>query len=121
MGLFGVIFGDDDILNGTHPWLVDNPDMGMTIGQPEYDKYSALANFGLSYGDSGEFYSTLGYTYRDGKSFALYRAPYWITDDAGLLTPDGEEYDGFQPTFETTIDDLTFIAGTRNTFGEWIF
>lgn len=118
-GLFGVIFGDDDILNGNTPWLMENPDLGMTIGQPEYDKVSGLVNFGLPYGNSGEFYSTLGYTYRDGTSFALYRAPYWITDDAGLLTPDGEEYQGFQPTFETTVNDLTFMAGSRNSFGKW--
>ncbi len=118
-GLFGVIFGDDDILNGNTPWLQANPDLGMTIGQPEYDKYSALVNLGLPYGKGGEFYATAGYTGRNGKSFALYRAPYWITDDAGLLTPEGEEYQGFQPTFETTISDLTFIAGTRNKFGEW--
>ncbi len=118
-GLFGVIFGDDAILNGTHPWIQDNPDLGMTIGQPNYSKISGLANLGIPYGDSGEFYSTLGYTYRDGKSFALYRAPYWITDDAGLLTPDGEQYAGFQPTFETTVGDITFIAGTKNKLGSW--
>ncbi len=118
-GLFGVIFGDDAILNGTHPWIQENPDLGMTIGQPNYSKFSALANVGVPYGESGEFYGTWGYTFRDGKSFALYRAPYWITDDAGLLTPDGEEYAGFQPTFETSIGDITFIAGTKNKLGEW--
>ncbi len=118
-GLFGVIFGDDDILNGTHPWIQENPDLGMTIGQPEYDKYSAMLNLGLPYGNSGEFYTNWGYTYRDGKSFALYRAPYWITDDSGLLTPDGETYNGFQPTFETAINDITFSAGTRNEFAGW--
>ena len=118
-GLFGVIFGDDDILNGNTPWLKANPDLGMTIGQPEYDKLSGLVNIGIPYGGSGEFYSTAGYTYRDGKSFALYRAPYWITDDAGLLTPSGQEYQGFQPTFETTVGDITFLAGTRNKFNGW--
>jgi len=120
-GLFGVIFGDDAILNGTHPWIQDNPDLGMTIGQPAYDKVSGLANLSLPYGNgsNSKFYGTLGYTFRDGKSFALYRAPYWITDDAGLLTPPGEPYTGFQPTFETTIGDLTFIVGTENKFGEW--
>jgi len=103
-GLFGVIFGDDAILNGTDPWIQANPDLGMIVGQPEYDKYSLYANFGSKYSDNkGEFYINGGYTLRDGKSFALYRAPYWITDDAGLLTPPGEEYQGFQPTFETTI------------------
>lgn len=118
-GLFGVIFGDDDILNGTHPWIQDNPDLGMTIGQPEYDKASFAANLNLPYGESNEFYAFGGYTFRDGKSFALYRAPYWISDDAGLLTPPGETYQGFQPTFETSINDLTFTVGTKNKLGEW--
>ncbi|MEP1095355.1 MAG: TonB-dependent receptor [Cyclobacteriaceae bacterium] len=140
-GLFGVIFqpnpqdvidgnitqaefdaqqaSANSILNGTHPWLVDNPDLGMTIGQPEYDKASFMANLSLPYGEGNEFYAFGGYTYRDGKSFALYRAPYWVTDDAGLLTPSGEAYQGFQPTFETEINDLTFTAGTKNKLGAW--
>ncbi|WP_262913219.1 TonB-dependent receptor [Portibacter marinus] len=119
-GLFGVIFGDEAILNGTHPWIQENPDLGMTIGQPEYDKISGFANFENPYANgAGEFYAFGGYTYRDGKSFALYRAPYWITDDAGLLTPDGETYQGFQPTFETTIGDLSFTVGNRYNVNGW--
>ncbi len=141
-GLFGVIFqpNPDDVtngtmtqeefdaaqafansvLNGTHPWLVENPDMGMTVGQPAYDKFSIFGNLGMPYGDNkGEFYLFGGYTFRDGKSFALYRAPYWITDDFGLLTPSGETYDGFQPTFETSINDLTFTVGNRYNFSGW--
>ena len=141
-GLFGVIFqpnpqdvidgnmtqeefdaakaSADAVLNGTHPWIQDNPDLGMTIGQPEYDKFSGMVNFGLPYGDGkGEFYAFGGYTYRDGKSFALYRAPYWIGDDAGLLTPSGQPYVGFQPTFETTVDDITFSIGNRYNFDGW--
>lgn len=118
-GLFGVIFGDDAILNGTHPWIQENPDLGMIVGQPEYDKVSFAANLSLPYSGGGEFYAFGAYTYRDGKSFALYRAPYWITDDAGLLTPDGETYEGFQPTFETGINDMNFSIGTKNQLGEW--
>ncbi len=59
-GLFGRIFEDDAILNGTHPWIQQNPDLGMTIGQPEYHKASGLLNFGLPYGNGGELYSTAG-------------------------------------------------------------
>lgn len=119
-GLFGVVFGDDDILNGTHPWIQDNPDLGMTIGQPEYDKFSVFTNLGLPYkGNEGKFYAFGGYTYRDGKSFALYRVPYWITTDYGLLTPEGEEYQGFQPTFETGINDYSFSIGNELIVGGW--
>lgn len=119
-GLFGVIFGDDDILNGTLPWIQDNPDLGMIVGQPEYSKYSFFGNFGTKYADDkGEFYVNGGATYRDGKSFALYRVPYWITDDAGLLTPAGQPYNGFQPTFETDIYDFTFTVGNKYNFNGW--
>lgn len=119
-GLFGVIFGDDAILNGTHPWIQDNPDLGMIVGQPEYDKISLFANFGTQYSQGdGEFYAFGGYTRRNGKSFALYRAPYWITDDAGLLTPAGQPYVGFQPTFETAINDVTFTIGNKYNFNGW--
>ncbi|MEL6845357.1 MAG: TonB-dependent receptor plug domain-containing protein, partial [Bacteroidota bacterium] len=119
-GLFGVIFDDADILNGTNPWIRENPDLGMIIGQPEMNKISGFANLGIPYnGGVGEFYAFGGYTYRDGKSFALYRAPYWITDDAGLLTPAGQEYQGFQPTFETSIGDATFTIGNRYNFNGW--
>lgn len=110
-GLFGV--------DGTNPWIQANPDLGMTIGQPEYNKISGMLNLSIPYGDNGKFYSVAGYTRRDGKSFALYRAPYWITDDAGLLTPPGQPYQGFQPTFETGIDDITFIIGSQNNLGGW--
>ncbi len=114
--------GQDDLfgVDASNPWIQANPDLGMTIGQPEYDKLSFFGNFGTSYSDGlGEFYINGGYTYRDGKSFALYRTPYWITDDAGLLTPDGEMYNGFQPTFETTVGDLTATIGNRYNFNGW--
>ncbi len=119
-GLFGVIFGDDAILNGTNPWIQENPDLGMTIGQPESNLFNAGINFGTNYSEGkGQFYGNTLFTMRDGKSFALYRAPYWITDDAGLLTPPGEPYNGFQPTFETDVSDLYFTLGNRYQFGEW--
>ena len=109
------LFGVD----GTNAFIQENPDLGMIVGQPEYDKASFAANFNLPYGDNGEFYAFGAYTYRDGKSFALYRTPYWITDDFGLLTPSGETYNGFQPTFETAINDMNFSIGTKNKFSGW--
>ncbi|QCK15611.1 TonB-dependent receptor [Mangrovivirga cuniculi] len=114
--LFGIESDDPDWSD----WLEANPDLGMIVGQPEFDKASFYGNFASNYAnDKGQFYAFGGYTYRQGKSFALYRAPYWITDDAGLLTPPGETYDGFQPTFETDIDDYTFTIGNKYELGEW--
>jgi iron complex outermembrane receptor protein len=113
-GLFGVIFGDDDILNGTTAWLQANPDLGMTIGQPEIKKFDAFFNAGIPFkNDKGEFYTFGGVTYRTGKSFALYRTPYWIPDEFNLLHEPGTTYEGFQPTFETKIIDNYFTVGTK--------
>ena len=114
--------GRDDLfgVDATNEFIQANPDLGMTVGQPEYDKYSAAANFGMPYNDGlGKFYITGSYTLREGKSFALYRTPYWIPSDFGLLTPAGETYDGFQPTFETTINDNLLTIGNEYRIGNW--
>ncbi len=112
--------GRDDLfgVDGSNPWIQDNPDLGMTVGQPEYDKGSLTANFSMPTGN-GEVYAFGGGTYRQGKSFALYRAPYWITDDFGLLTSSGDPYVGFQPTFETDIVDAFGTVGTRQDVEGW--
>ncbi|MFT4684284.1 MAG: iron complex outermembrane receptor protein [Flavobacteriales bacterium] len=113
-GLFGVVFGDDAILNGTHPWLVENPDMGMTVGQPSYNKFDAFFNVGLPFkSGNGEAYAFGGVAARKGTSFALYRAPYWVPDPHNLLHAVGTEYQGFQPTFETDVVDNNFTVGAK--------
>jgi len=113
-GLFGVIFGDDDILNGTTPWLQANPDLGMTIGQPELKKLDVFFNAGIPFkSGNGEFYTFGGLTHRTGKSFALYRAPYWVPDTHNLLHEAGSTYQGFQPTFETDVRDNNITVGTK--------
>ncbi|WP_456424493.1 TonB-dependent receptor [Lutibacter sp.] len=116
-GLFGVIFGDDAILNGTLPWLQENPDMGMTVGQPEMKKGEFFYNMALPFkNDSGEFYAFGGLNTRKGTSFALYRTPYWVPDPYNLLHEAGTEYQGFQPTFETNIQDIFNSIGFKFDF-----
>jgi len=113
-GLFGVIFGDDAILNGTTPWLQANPDLGMTIGQPELKKLDVFFNAGVPFkSGNGEFYTFGGLTHRTGKSFALYRTPYWVPDTHNLLHDAGSTYQGFQPTFETDVRDNNITVGSR--------
>ena len=63
------LFGVD----GTNPFIQENPDLGMIVGQPDFDKASVAANLSLPYGDDAEFYAFGAFTYRDGTSFALYR------------------------------------------------
>ena len=106
--LFGVAADDPD----WGDWLAQNPDLGMTIGQPQIDKYDIFYNFGMPLNDGKmKFYTFGGVTYREGTSFALYRTPYWIPDPSNLLHDSGTEYQGFQPTFETTITDNNHTIG----------
>ena len=73
--------------------------------------------------DQMELYSFGGFTKRDGKSYALYRAPYWpgLHDNYYLLHDSTETYVGFQPTFETDITDNSITAGIRGTMMGWNF
>ncbi len=111
--LFGVPADDPD----WGQWLSENPDLGMTVGQPKLKKGDVFYNFGLPFQDGkAKVYSFGGFTYREGTSFALYRTPYWVPDPFNLLHEEGTEYQGFQPTFETKVRD------NYNTVGvEWDF
>ncbi len=113
--LFGIALGDDPALDA---YFQEFPDLGMTYGQPEIQKISAMANFGTRY-NNGMFYGNLGYTNRSTKSFAFYRTSYWRDTDWGLLTDAGEPYVGYQPTFESDINDITATIGNQLKFGEW--
>jgi iron complex outermembrane receptor protein len=108
--LFGVT--KDDPTWGD--WLAANPDLGMTIGQPEMKNADVFFNVGVPFGnDTGEFYTFGGLTYRTGKSYALYRAPYWVGDPFNLLHDANTLYNGFQPSFETDIRDNNVTVGVK--------
>ncbi|WP_425656544.1 TonB-dependent receptor [Tenacibaculum ascidiaceicola] len=109
--------GKDGLFGVDNQWTRDNPDLGMIIGQPEMKKGDLFVNAEYPLNENTKLYAFGGFNMRQGKSFALYRPPYWITDDFGLLTPDGETYDGFQPTFETDIQDILFTAGSKFKLG----
>lgn len=118
----GVIATGAQIRYGDTDWQRANPGLGMIIGQPEYDKYSAFANFTLKH-NKGKFYADGGYTKRNGTSFALYRVPWWPgvpTDAASNPLYDGNgQYQGFQPTFETSIDDWILTVGDIFKVNNW--
>ncbi|WP_228464048.1 hypothetical protein, partial [Chryseobacterium bernardetii] len=46
-----------------------------------------FVNFELPTSETGKFYAFGGTTYRNGTSYGLYRTPYWVPSDFGLLTP----------------------------------
>ncbi len=109
--------GRDDLFGVNDQWTQDNPTLGMIVGQPEMKKGDIYINSEFPLNDTTKLYAFGGFNLRKGKSFALYRPPYWITDDFGLLTPPGETYNGFQPTFETDIKDILFTAGGKFLLG----
>lgn len=119
----GVLATAEQIRDGDTDWQRENPDLGMNVGIPEQDRYSIFANLGLPY-SGGEFYANAGYTFRYGKSFALYRAPYWpgvgsSRDDNPLWVDRSQAFQGFQPTFESDIKDITLTIGNKFFFNEW--
>lgn len=120
---FGNIFGNQAVIDGTDPWIQQNPDLGMIIGQPEYDRFGLALNAGFPYADkTAELYAFGNFQKRDGKSFAAHRTPYWVPDPFNLIHEPGTEYQGFMPTFEVDIRDNSFTFGNKwQMFGEWNF
>ena len=94
-------------------WLVDNPDMGMIVGQPEMTKNDVMFNGKYDLNGIGEAYAFGGVTFRKGRSWALRRTPYW---NGGGSTYGGQ---GFHPTFDTDIFDNTLALGLRGAVGLW--
>lgn len=107
----------EDVLFGVgsdNEWIQENPNLGMTVGQPEMKNTDLFFNAGVPFKNGqGEFYTFGGLSLRKGKSFALYRTPYWVQDPFFLLHEEGTEYQGFQPTFETDVRDNNLTVGTK--------
>ena len=99
-------------------WAQNNPDLGMHVGQPDLEKGDVFINISHPVGENSEFYTFHGYTLRTGRSFAYYRAPYWRRDvaDANFITP-SENFQGYQPTFETRIKDHLDVVGLNMDLG----
>ena len=100
-------------------WAQNNPDLGMHVGQPDMEQKDFFLNLSHPLGENAELYSFHGYTTRTGRSFAYYRAPYWRRDvaDAGFITAP-EDFQGYQPTFETDINDHINALGVKFGLGE---
>jgi len=110
--LVGLTTADD-------PFFTSHPDLGMRVGMPNMISKELFYNYASGLAGNSEIYSFGGMTFRDGTSYALYRTPYWIPDEHGLLHNLDDEYEGFQPTFETSIFDLTFGLGVRGMIRGW--
>jgi iron complex outermembrane receptor protein len=96
-------------------WLKNNPDLGMTVGQPDSKMGALVVNAEYPLSDKTTLYAFGDVNIRKGTSFALYRAPYWVSDPNNLLHAAGTPYNGFQPTFNTDVLDNLGSVGVRST------
>jgi iron complex outermembrane recepter protein len=100
-------------------FLALKPDAGNINGQPENTAAKFLVNGGIPVGETAEFYYNAAYVYKRVNSFANYRTPYWRTSDDGLLTPAGQTYIGYVPTFQGDLNDYTATVGVKNEKNGW--
>ena len=119
-GTPGIADLPDDASQNEIDWAKANPDLGMHVGQPDITKSDLFVNMAHPIGDNMELYSFHGLTMRSGRSFAYYRAPYWRRDvaEADFITP-SDNFNGYQPTFETEIDDNINVLGLKFKAGGW--
>jgi iron complex outermembrane recepter protein len=110
-----VLFGQDE----TNPWIQKNPSLGMRVGLPNMKTANTYYNGEINIEDVGQVYSFGGLVFREGLSYALYRTPYWIPDPFFIKHKEGTEYQGFQPTFETSIFDAQWTTGFRSQAYGW--
>jgi iron complex outermembrane receptor protein len=109
--------GQDYLFGVNNAWTQANPGLGMRVGLPNMTSNSVFYNYSNEINEDMEVYSFGGAVYRRGISYALYRTPYWISNTSGLY-PSGE---GFQPTFEADINDLTFGVGVKGRQGKYMY
>lgn len=112
-----VLFGQD----ASNPWIQKNPSLGMHVGLPNMKTANAYYNSEINIENVGQVYSFGGLVFREGLSYALYRTPYWIPDPFFIKHKEGTEYQGFQPTFETSIFDAQWTTGFRSQAKGWNF
>lgn len=103
----------------TKAFLSKYPDGKHVNGAPETKSAKFLVNSGIPIGANSEVYFNAAYVYKKVNSFANHRAPYWITTDYGLLTPAGETYIGYTPTFDGDLNDYNGTIGFTSEKNGW--
>lgn len=111
--------GFDAPLAQVKSFLALKPDAGNINGQPENTAAKFLINGGVPVGETAELYFNAAYVYKRVNSFANYRTPYWRTTDDGLLTPAGQPYLGYVPTFQGDLNDYNATIGVKNEKNGW--
>ena len=96
--------------------------LGMIVGRPDLKQKNVLVNISHPIGENSEFYTTHSFSDRWNRSFAYYRFPGWRRDvaDAGFLTTTPEDFMGYHPTFEGSIQDHFNVIGVDLDLGnDW--
>ena len=100
-------------------FLSKYPDARNVNGSPKTEAGKALVNARYNLSEGVNLYGNAAYVNKKVNSFANYRTPYWRPTDYGLLHKAGEPYEGYQPTFDGTLDDYNATAGVRMDLGGW--
>jgi len=101
-------------------FLKAHPDAGNINGQSATAAAKFLVNSGIPINDNSEVYFNAAYVFKKVNSFANYRTPYWRPTDYGLLTPAGQPYMGYVPTFEGDLNDYNGTLGIRSNMNNWM-
>jgi len=110
-------FGAD--INDVKAFLALKPDAGNINGQPKTTAAQFLMNGKVATSDISEIYFNAAYVYKKVNSYANYRTPYWRTTDYGLLTPPGQPYLGYVPTFDGDLNDYNGTLGFKRDNNGW--
>ncbi len=100
-------------------FLSKYPDARNINGSPKTKAYKGLFNTRYEIGDGMALYANAAYVNKKVNSFANYRTPYWRPTDYGLLHPAGSPYEGYQPTFDGTLDDYNATGGIKMDLAGW--
>ena len=103
----------------TKKFLDKYPDGKHVNGAPKTTAAKFLVNGGLPVSQNSEMYFNAAYVYKRVNSFANHRAPYWVTTDYGLLTPKGQDYEGYTPTFDGDLNDYNGTVGFKTDKNGW--
>jgi len=106
-------------LSEVEAFLSKYPDARNINGSPRTKAAKGLVNARYEIGDGVNIYGNAAYVNKKINSFANYRTPYWRPTDFGLLHPAGTTYEGYQPTFDGTLDDYNATGGVKMDLGGW--
>ncbi len=106
-------------LSEVQAFLSKYPDARNINGSPKTKATKGLFNTRYDLGDGVAIYGNAAYVRKKVNSFANYRTPYWRPTDYGLLHPAGTTYEGYQPTFDGTLDDYNATGGVKMDLAGW--